>query len=176
MASSAVLGGTISEIGGGKFANGALTGAYSMLFNDLMHAVFFKNRQQAYNYMVSQSRSTGRYHEVAAWELVDGILVLPETGNDLTTANVTYFNPRIDSDGNRILTVNGEDQQIRNSIHTHDGTFDPNSCDPIYFSHGENGKEAGDASMVKFMGKPIQILMDGHLFSAKSTFLYKKTW
>lgn len=35
--SSAVLGGTISEIGGGKFANGAVTGAYSMLFNDLMH-------------------------------------------------------------------------------------------------------------------------------------------
>jgi len=37
MASSAILGGTISEIGGGKFANGAITGAYSMLFNDLIH-------------------------------------------------------------------------------------------------------------------------------------------
>jgi RHS repeat-associated protein len=37
IASSAVLGGTISEIGGGKFANGAVTGAYSMLFNDIMH-------------------------------------------------------------------------------------------------------------------------------------------
>ena len=37
VASSAVLGGTISEIGGGKFANGAVTGAYSMLFNDIMH-------------------------------------------------------------------------------------------------------------------------------------------
>jgi hypothetical protein len=37
VASSAVLGGTISEIGGGKFANGAVTGAYSMLFNELMH-------------------------------------------------------------------------------------------------------------------------------------------
>ena len=37
IASSAVLGGTISKIGGGKFANGAVTGAYSMLFNGLMH-------------------------------------------------------------------------------------------------------------------------------------------
>ncbi len=37
VAASAVLGGTISEIGGGKFANGAVTGAYSMLFNELMH-------------------------------------------------------------------------------------------------------------------------------------------
>jgi hypothetical protein len=35
--SSAVLGGTIDEIGGGKFANGAITGAYGMLFNELMH-------------------------------------------------------------------------------------------------------------------------------------------
>ena len=37
VASSAVLGGTISEIGGGKFANGAVTGAYSMLYNEIMH-------------------------------------------------------------------------------------------------------------------------------------------
>ena len=36
-ASAAVLGGTISEIGGGKFANGAITGAYGMLFNDMTH-------------------------------------------------------------------------------------------------------------------------------------------
>jgi RHS repeat-associated protein len=40
VASSAVLGGTISEIGGGKFANGAVTGAYSMLFNEAMHRAF----------------------------------------------------------------------------------------------------------------------------------------
>lgn len=32
-----VIAGTVSEIGGGKFANGAVTGAYKMLFNDLMH-------------------------------------------------------------------------------------------------------------------------------------------
>jgi RHS repeat-associated protein len=36
---SAALGGTIEEIGGGKFANGAITGAYGMLFNDLMHPI-----------------------------------------------------------------------------------------------------------------------------------------
>ena len=42
-ASSAVLGGTISEIGGGKFANGAVTGAYSMLFNDIIHNRMLKN-------------------------------------------------------------------------------------------------------------------------------------
>lgn len=41
-ASSAVLGGTISEIGGGKFANGAISAAYSMMFNDIMHNRMFR--------------------------------------------------------------------------------------------------------------------------------------
>jgi len=34
---AAVVGGTASEISGGKFANGAVTGAFSRLFNDEMH-------------------------------------------------------------------------------------------------------------------------------------------
>jgi hypothetical protein len=33
------LSGTVSELGGGKFANGAVTGAFSMIFNDLMHYI-----------------------------------------------------------------------------------------------------------------------------------------
>ncbi|MCR5606485.1 MAG: DUF4258 domain-containing protein, partial [Treponema sp.] len=37
ISANAVLSGTISEIGGGKFANGAVTGAFSMMFNDMMH-------------------------------------------------------------------------------------------------------------------------------------------
>jgi RHS repeat-associated protein len=37
IAANAVLSGTIDELGGGNFANGAITGAYSMMFNDLMH-------------------------------------------------------------------------------------------------------------------------------------------
>lgn len=37
IAASAVLGGTVSELGGGKFANGAITSAFSVMFNDMMH-------------------------------------------------------------------------------------------------------------------------------------------
>lgn len=37
IASNAIIGGTVSEIGGGKFANGAITSAFSMMFNGLMH-------------------------------------------------------------------------------------------------------------------------------------------
>ena len=34
---NAALGGIVSEIGGGKFASGAMTGAYVMMFNELKH-------------------------------------------------------------------------------------------------------------------------------------------
>jgi hypothetical protein len=37
VALNSVVAGTASELGGGKFANGAMTGAFAMLFNDLMH-------------------------------------------------------------------------------------------------------------------------------------------
>jgi len=40
---NAILSGTVSEIGGGKFANGAITGAFAVMFNDLMHSIKFKN-------------------------------------------------------------------------------------------------------------------------------------
>lgn len=39
---NAVIAGTAEELGGGKFANGAITGAYCMMFNDLMHKVVDK--------------------------------------------------------------------------------------------------------------------------------------
>jgi len=39
---AAILGGTASKISGGKFANGAITGAFSRLFNDEKH----KSKQQ----------------------------------------------------------------------------------------------------------------------------------
>ena len=43
-AGNAVLGGTVSVIGGGKFANGAVTGAFTMLFNELSHKVFIDSQ------------------------------------------------------------------------------------------------------------------------------------
>ncbi|CAA6816961.1 MAG: Unknown protein [uncultured Sulfurovum sp.] len=35
---SAIVGGTASELGGGKFANGAVTGAFVFMYNDMAHA------------------------------------------------------------------------------------------------------------------------------------------
>ena len=43
ISANAVFCGTIEEIGGGKFANGAVTGAFSIMFNDMMHSIKFRN-------------------------------------------------------------------------------------------------------------------------------------
>lgn len=43
---NSILSGTIDEIGGGKFANGAITGAFSVLFNDMMHPQNDKNKKE----------------------------------------------------------------------------------------------------------------------------------
>ena len=37
IAVQSVVGGTLSELGGGNFANGTITAAFSLLFNDVMH-------------------------------------------------------------------------------------------------------------------------------------------
>ena len=37
IAANAIISGTAAELGGGKFANGAITGAFEKLFNDFMH-------------------------------------------------------------------------------------------------------------------------------------------
>lgn len=36
---NSIVSGTATELGGGKFANGAITGAFSMMFNDMMHEI-----------------------------------------------------------------------------------------------------------------------------------------
>jgi muramidase (phage lysozyme) len=47
MTVAAVVGGTAAVLGGGKFKNGALTGAFSRLFNDLkLHGDFAQRQQQ----------------------------------------------------------------------------------------------------------------------------------
>lgn len=53
LAVNSVLVGTIDEIGGGKFANGAITGAFSYLFNDVMHGgPFYRQIKKIYeNYI-----------------------------------------------------------------------------------------------------------------------------
>jgi hypothetical protein len=96
IAANSILSGTISEIGGGKFANGAITGAFSFMFNDLMHPKTWhtwfqgKNaRHRAYDYMLRRSKKLRI--EIAAVNLDDkGVLVYKEVGNTYTSSH-NYF-------------------------------------------------------------------------------------
>ena len=65
---NAVIAGTVSEIGGGKFANGAITGAFSMMFNDLMHKNKFNDAELKKMYDAYPKRG-----EVSADELFENI-------------------------------------------------------------------------------------------------------
>ncbi len=47
IAANSVIAGTATELGGGKFANGAITGAFSMMFNDMMHDIQTKRKNLA---------------------------------------------------------------------------------------------------------------------------------
>ena len=57
LATNSILSGTVDEIGGGKFANGAVTGAFSYLFNDMMHGgPFYRQIKKIYeNYVHDKS-------------------------------------------------------------------------------------------------------------------------
>jgi len=52
VASSAFVAGTISQITGGKFANGAWSGAFRFMFNEAMHKIL---KPSEYNYRVGEA-------------------------------------------------------------------------------------------------------------------------
>jgi hypothetical protein len=62
---SAAIGGTAEALGGGKFANGAVTGAYVMMFNHLMHGDgsldFLKDSENSSFCLDNQKRSLHLY-------------------------------------------------------------------------------------------------------------------
>jgi len=165
VAVSSAMGGVGAAIGGARntedilfgMAAGAMVGA----LNHALHSLLLKKREQAYDKMIELSEN-GSFHEVACFELHDGnTLILPEQGNDARNANIKYYNLRKDSKGNPIITIKGKTYIVDNVTHVHMGTYDPQSTNPIYFSD-----EDGDFS--NWIGKPIKILMDGHLFSTDS--------
>ena len=59
---NAVLSGSVEELGGGKFANGAVTGAFSMMFNDLMHSLGSKRIEKIFReYLMASFDETDKW-------------------------------------------------------------------------------------------------------------------
>ena len=59
IAANAALGGCVSVLGGGKFANGAMTAAYTMMFNDLMHDGDDGNDEKSCSVVISELEERG---------------------------------------------------------------------------------------------------------------------
>ena len=54
---SAIVGGTASELGGGKFANGAVTGAFVMMYNEMAHEMSYEKLEKAYQTKLDMLKS-----------------------------------------------------------------------------------------------------------------------
>jgi hypothetical protein len=67
VAVSAVLGGTVSELGGGKFANGAVTAAFLRLYNE---ESFHAKYTDGHSYWYRDSRGTGGYFQTVGAQAV----------------------------------------------------------------------------------------------------------
>ncbi len=73
VAVSSAIGGTAEALGGGKFANGAVTGAYVMMFNHLMHD-WHPTRTGAAKLAKGKTSATGNETSVLVYE--------DDSGND----------------------------------------------------------------------------------------------
>ena len=87
VAASAVVGGTASVLGGGKFANGAITGAYVMLFNHMMHDIKDNpNKNIIYQRTTETDKSTTGTFSIPGTD-IDGYILEP-AGPSTTTPNL----------------------------------------------------------------------------------------
>ena len=82
-ATSAAVGGTISEIGGGKFANGAVTGAYNYLYNKWLHSKQEASIKQKINSYLNNVQEAANM--TLGWLLGDNSEVM-YANNDVTNA------------------------------------------------------------------------------------------
>lgn len=74
---NSILSGVIDEIGGGKFANGAITGAFSMLFNDLSHSLGTRRSKEIYNEYLIGSFDDNKW--------IDALSLAKKIGGDVET-------------------------------------------------------------------------------------------
>ena len=73
IAISAAIGGTAEALGGGKFANGAVTGAYVMAFNHLLHSEkWHPTRKEAAEATRTRTETTGNEASYLVYKGEDG--------------------------------------------------------------------------------------------------------
>ena len=99
----AVVGGTIEEIGGGKFANGAVTGSFTVLYNEMLHRISTPVPNLAPNDLEKYGGSYCSYEEAndiaSALAQEKGHEVSVVTGYNQTTSEFCFFIPPSEKNG-----------------------------------------------------------------------------
>ena len=97
IAASAILGGTVDEIGGGKFANGATTAAFAMIFNEIMHSkshVWDRDLKRIFNkYKYAKEKtndSPASFYEFLGGPLGDWAKASPDEFVNTCAAKLSY--------------------------------------------------------------------------------------
>lgn len=134
IACEAALGGVVSELGGGKFANGAMTAAFQMMYNHIIHDRLSKHdrlficskekyenwkervRKKAFNFMINRSKRTNC--EVAAVVLENGAILVFRDGENEEFFSKNYFID-ISNDTKTYVNVNGHYEPVSFQVHTH---------------------------------------------------------
>ena len=96
VAANSILSGTVEEIGGGKFANGAITGAFAILFNDMMHKqhIWHRNLTEIFDKYESMAKRF-KDHPLEFYEYLGGPLgewasESPEMFGNTCAAKLSY--------------------------------------------------------------------------------------
>jgi hypothetical protein len=137
VAANAALSGVVSEIGGGKFASGAMTGAFIIMYNELQHEILrsylkrYTKRSDAYKDMIAYSISTD--NEIAAFYTENnGTIVYYNSNNK----NNYSYHPHVymDNTGKHYIKFNGKAIYITGEVHTHPMTTWGTSDNPLRIS------------------------------------------
>jgi RHS repeat-associated protein len=170
-AAAAIIGGTAEALGGGKFADGAITGAFSRMFNDDLH---FNGRQVTWT--DDDGIQTGSWdarsgHLEMGLSLEDQMMAgkgpLPEGDYMVYPANIQHFDessvvnqtPLLNSVYDKWTTVQGKDVGVWRGTTERWGDVRV-KLDPMpgtntlargnFYFHGGNGYGIGSGGCVKF--------------------------
>ena len=103
--SNAIIGGTISRVTGGKFANGAALGAFRYMFDEHMHDMMEKAKVRA---MQRNIRTAKRNHHPTTFERFNGTCTNEKYVIDATGARVTRNGDIISKWGGGRVPTNDE--------------------------------------------------------------------
>ena len=153
VAANAALSGVVAEIGGGKFASGAMTGAFIMMYNELQHQrrnrLFMcrekykqshplwrqELRKSAFEYMICYTSDSG--NEIAAAVLKNGNILVFDPNGNTDTSSRNYFVDKGSSDNATYVNIEGSLEEVAYQVHTHPYINSNNIHNPLAISSND---------------------------------------